>query len=707
MNWEHWNSIEYDPHEMGDIAKGICSELVAAILWSRGLRTSEAMRAFLSADLDCLHDPMLLADMQKGVTRIRQAIETGERVAIYGDYDADGITAAALVSDYLRDKGLFCHVHIPDRLEAGYGITPEALAALADESITLIITVDCGITAVSETAYAKTLGIDIVITDHHQCQGDLPDAAAVIDPMRVDCPYPNKALSGVGVAFQCMLAVEGVEHREVMLDRYGDLVAIGTVADVMELTGENRALVVRGIVSIRTGGQIGLRALIRVAILRGAGMEQETISAQRIGYELAPRINAAGRMGCADLALSLLTAKNSTEARKFAVKLDELNKTRREIGQDMLIDAIEQLEAEHYQSGPIILASDSWHKGIVGVVAAKLMEQYRAPTILISMDGDSGRGSCRGIPGFDLFSALSACAEHLEAFGGHEQAAGISVSAKKLNEFKAAFQAYYAENPPSASAATLHADLTIDTPHLLTLAEVESLDTLQPCGKGNPYPVLVIEGATLHSITPIGGGKHLKLDIKKWGKLFNCIYFATTAKDLDAKKGDLIDIAFIPQCNTFRNKTSVQLNIRDFAKTHRRQINKAKHLCAAIAPDTANGRFPPLHDAMMRSYANRLCPDRADFIPIWRQLSRTGEPIVGDLEQVLQTLVNTGKKQNHGKLYLCLKIMDEVGLISFKEKENVALITLHTPAEKVDLDTSPMLIALQSLQCKAKEGASQ
>lgn len=685
MKWDVWNSIEYDAGTVSACATASgCSLLMAAVLWARGLSSPEEIAGFLSTDRAKLHDPMLMADMDKAAARVKQAIASGEQVAVFGDYDVDGVTSSALLADYLKSYGLSCSVYIPDRLGEGYGLNLSALETLASEGVSLVITVDCGVTSVDEVAYAKTLGIDMVITDHHQCTGVLPDAVAVIDPKRPDCTYPDAELSGVGVAFKLVCAVEDVDQLDSLLERYADLVAIGTVADVMDLSGENRVLVTEGLTQIRRNARAGLQAL-----MQDAGIDQKMLNVTNIGYGLAPRLNAAGRMGNADLAFSLLEAETAEEAEALADELSELNQKRQGVEQTILEEALAMLDAEGYTSGPIVLAHEAWHKGVLGVVASRLLERYREPVILLCVENGLGRGSCRSVDGFDLFSGLEAASHLLDTFGGHEQAAGLTVSMEQFVAFKEAFFAYYAAHPPQTETAVLRTDFIVTDPALLSLDQVKSLDRLEPCGRGNPNPLLVIEGATLVRVQSIGGGKHLKLQVEKWGQSFDCIYFGMTAETLGACEGDLVDLVFTPQCNHFRGKTTVQLLMRDLGLSERRLMRRARALCRSLlAGETVS--------ATLRE-ARLLHPERAHFVSLWRGLKDIGETVSGHVDHVLARFTSTLPTLSPARTYVCLRVFGELGLIEVSEDANTLHIRCTVGEQKVDLDTSQILRSLQGV----------
>ena len=417
MNYSDWNIPPEQPEIPRRLTEAGYTPLLAALLARRGLDTPEAAESFLHGGPELLGDPLLLEDMDRAAARLRLAIERRETVAVFGDYDVDGITSACLVTSFLRAKGLDCEPYIPDRMEEGYGLNLAAMDTIKARGARLIVTVDCGITAAQEAGYAASLGMDMVITDHHECGAcPLPAAVAVVDPKRPGSRYPNADLAGVGVAFKLLCAVEGGAER--VLSQYADLIATGTIADVMPLTGENRYIVRRGLAMLAESPRPGIRAL-----LEESGALGRRISASTVGFTLAPRLNAAGRLGRADVAVRLLLTRDEGEAARLAAELCRLNRERQEIEHDIYEAARRQLSGEK-PTAPIVLAAEGWHQGVIGIAASKLAEEFSLPTVMICLDGDSGKGSCRSCGDFNLFDALSACSGWLEGFGGHALAAG-------------------------------------------------------------------------------------------------------------------------------------------------------------------------------------------------------------------------------------------------------------------------------------------
>ena len=544
------------PHEL--LSAGF-TPLLSMVLALRGIRTAAEANALISGGEELLCHPMLMLDMDKARERILRAIRDGETVAVYGDYDVDGITSTCLVTDYLRRKGIKCVPYIPDRNEEGYGLNCAALDTLKAQGVSLIITVDCGITAVEEAAHAAQIGVDMVITDHHECRPDaLPEVIALVDCKRDGDTYPNKNLAGVGVALKLVCACEGESSR--MLEMYGDLAAIGTVADVMPLTGENRFLVRYGLSCIAKAPRPGIAAMFRES-----GTDARHLTASTIGFSLAPRLNAAGRLGQASVAARLLMSRDENEAASLAKELCELNRERQSVEQDIFRRAIEQMEdLPESERSALVLSSEDWHQGVVGIVASRLSEKFSCPSFMIHLSGGSGKGSCRSYGGFNLFNALEACSDLLVSFGGHELAAGFTIEERNIPAFRTRMNQYVrahtGEHPP---VSMLDVDVDLQHPSLITLEEVEALSLLEPYGAGNNRPVFCLRGATLESVQGVGQNRHLKLKLQKSRVNFDGIFFSVTADECGVCAGMRVDAAFYLQVNEFRSQRSIQLQLID------------------------------------------------------------------------------------------------------------------------------------------------
>ena len=558
MKFDSWIIGEYDRSAAVELTRSGINPLVSVFLSSRGVKDAQAAREFLYDDMGIINDPFLLDDMSTAVERIRQAIAAGEKVAIYGDYDVDGMTASCLLASFLRSKNVDFEIYIPDRTDEGYGVSNPALDALSATGVSLIITVDCGITAIDEAIYARNLGIDLIITDHHECKDTLPDALAVINPKRRDSRYPNRSLAGVGVAFKLVSALEADTDIEQLLMDYGDFVAIGTIADVMPVVGENRVLIRRGLEALNQKSRPGLNRL-----MCHLGIERRNINTGLIGFALSPRLNAAGRMGRTSLTVDLLLTENSSEAEQLTLELCRLNDQRRELESGIYEQVYEYL-VKKPPKGPIVLAGHGWFQGVMGIIAAKTSEQFLFPAIMITVDECGvGRGSCRSFGYFPMYSALEKCSDLLENFGGHEMAAGLTIMEPNINEFRRRIFDYYHNLIKIPPVPTLKLDFEVKKPELLSLENVTALERTEPFGNGHLPPFACMTAAELRSIIPVGGGKHTKLRIIKDKKTFDCIAFNRPADELGVSENTIIDIAFEPVVNEYRGWRNVQLHVFD------------------------------------------------------------------------------------------------------------------------------------------------
>ncbi|MGI5976400.1 MAG: single-stranded-DNA-specific exonuclease RecJ [Candidatus Limivicinus sp.] len=641
--------------------------LLSAVLALRGIVSPGEAHDMIQGSDSCIFDPMLIHGMDRAAARIKKAVENRETVAVFGDYDVDGITATCLLTDYLRRKNVECRPYIPDRCEEGYGLNCDALDALKAEGVSLVVTVDCGITAVEEAEYSKRLGMDMVITDHHECKSDaIPDAVAVID-CKQDCDsYPNPHLAGVGMALKLVCACEG--NSLSMLARYADLVALGTVADVMPLNAENRQLVRLGLEKLEKSPRPGIAAM-----LRESAIDPKKLSASVIGYSLAPRLNAAGRLGQADTAAKLLMCEDRKTASELAYELCELNRRRQEIETDIWEEANQILASKPVEDAPIVLASDRWHQGVIGIAASRLSEQYALPAIMICLNGDVGKGSCRSYGGFNLFEALSACSEHLIGFGGHALAAGLNIRADKLDDFRQAITKYYRAHRPEAQPE-VECDLLINEPSLLSIDNVRSLDLLEPYGNQNPKPVMCISGALLESARAVGNGRHLRMKIRLGSSRFECIFFSHTAKELGIREGDLLDLAFCPQINEFHGRVSVQLLISGVRK----------HDCRELCRDILENRESAFYAA------SRYCPTRPDFVRVWHMLERK-EP-GGSFEEILGSCPPSMYPERY---CICLVAFLEAGLLE-SDSGKIYGARRKVICGKVNLETTELIQALKA-----------
>ena len=668
MKYGIWKVSQLEAGAVNALVGSGYAPLAAMVLASRGIGDDRQARAYLDCNAPLL-DPFLMTDMDKAAGRVGLAMSRGEKIAVFGDYDVDGITAPCLLTDFLRRHGADVVSYIPGRLEEGYGLNPIAIHQLHAEGVKLIVTVDCGITAVSEAELCKQLGIDLVITDHHECKQTLPAAVAVVDPHRCDGGYPHKNLSGVGVAFKLASALCG--SQETVLEEYADMVCLGTVADVMPLQGENRVFVARGLESLAHTKRPGIAAL-----MAECGCAPETVSASSIGFMLAPRINAAGRMGQIDLAVELFLTDDPDKAAEAARGLCELNRQRQAVESEIYRQAVSMLPMGKPPEA-IVLADESWHQGVVGIVASRIAEEYACPTFLICLDGEHGKASSRSHGGFNLFASLSALSPLLESYGGHELAAGFTISRANIPEFRRQICAlaaqYYTDDVPRT---VLDVDCAV-SPELLTLHNVDSLQMLEPCGNGCPKPVLMMKNLTIDRISMVGGGRHMRLRLCSGHTYLNAIYFSANPQTVSIQPGDLVDVAFTPQVNEFRGTRTVQMNVIDIRPS-----------CSAeCLPDAAPYRDMQRGN-LTSGEAAALLPDRKMLALVWRYLD-AANPVQESPMCLCRKIVRwSGQPLNLGQMLTCLDIFRDVGLLTVQRQHKYVSIRL-TPGEgKADLSRS-------------------
>ena len=682
MRYKQWKIAHPSPAGRAQLERAGIPSLLACVLSARGVTEPEQAWKLLTPGEEPLLDPMLLKDMDRAVLRVTRALKRGETIAVYGDYDVDGITATCLLTDCLTRLGGRVRSYIPDRLEEGYGLNQEAVLHLAQQGVTLIITVDCGITAAREVEFARELGIDVVITDHHECKQAIPEAAAVVDPHRPDCPYPFKGLAGVGVALKLAMAAAGPDRAGLVFREYADLAAVGTVADVMPMTGENRTIVQTGLAALAHPRRVGLAQL-----MDEAGLGDKPVTSVSIGYTLAPRINAAGRMGQADLAAELLLTRDPGRAAALAQELCALNRERQTIECEIFQECVQRLERRP-QSGVILLADKHWHQGVVGIVASRLTEKYSCPAFMVCLDQGMGKGSCRSWGGVNLFHLLTQCQDLLEGFGGHAMAAGFTVREENIPALERRLRQLVLEEQAGEELPSL---LEIDAavlPQELTVEAVEALDALEPCGAGNPRPVLALTGAHVISAAQVGRGRHLKLRLEGRGVPLDAIFFSVDGSELGLTPGCRVDVAFYPQINDFRGVRSVQLQVVDL----RHAMTRAQ-LEQSIYEKYRRG------EPLSPQEAQSLLPTRAEFVCLWRYLERqcAGQTFLEDtLARIAQKSARSGgqsERPNH--TLVCLEVMEERGLISLERQSGRVQITLHRLEHKVDLNASAILRRLR------------
>ncbi len=558
MGRKIWNVTPYDKQKAARLAHECdTDDFAVLLLTARGFDTVEKITDFLCAAEKELSSPFLLKDMDKAAERIFDALEKGEKILIYGDYDADGVTATALLYSYLLFVGADVHYHIPSRLNEGYGLSLDAAEMIKNKNIQLVITVDNGIAAFKEAEFFKANGIDLIVTDHHQVGDTLPDAVAVIDPHRKDDMSPCKDLAGVGVAMKLAAALEGGDYSFIN-ESFADLVCLGTIADIVPLTGENRTIVCRGLENMKNCDRIGLKALMESAF---SGKRE--LSSTSVAFGIAPRINAAGRMDSANAAIRLLLCEDENEARALVEEINSANSMRQSVETDILAEAqaIFEREPERTLDKVLIAAGKNWHPGVIGIVASRLVEKYGKPALVISIDENGkAKGSGRSIEGFSLYEALSFCADILEQFGGHTQAAGFSVLSDNIEALRERINLFANKNEDVFPSLTIDCRLN---PAAISSDIFSSLDLLEPFGAFNPVPVFGLFGMTVTGIKSIGSNKHIRITLSKANQNISTVWFGQTADSFPYKEGDTVDAAVRLEKNEYMGQTKVSVQIKD------------------------------------------------------------------------------------------------------------------------------------------------
>lgn len=557
-----WEYKDVDEEKVKKIQEKFnVSNLLATVLVNRDITDEKEIEVFLNPNRNDFHDPYLMPDMKIAVERIITAINNQEKVIIYGDYDVDGITSITVLKKFLKTCGLDAGYYIPNRLNEGYGLNKAAIDKIKEEGYTLIITVDCGISGIEEIEYANSLGIETIVTDHHEPMEVLPPAVAVVDLKRKDnTTYPFNSLAGCGVVFKLTQAIGmklGMDEKEYL--KYLDIVCVGTISDIVPLIDENRVIAKLGLKLVEVTRNPGLRAL-----LKAAGYKQ--INSNTISFGIAPRINACGRMGYEEEALKLFLTENIVDAENITEKLNKYNRDRQEIEKNIFDEAIRMIEKDGNGCNSIVLGSYNWHHGVIGIVSSKITEMYYKPSILVCFDGEEGKGSGRSIPGFDLHEALVNMSKHLEKYGGHEMAVGLSLHKKNFNRFKSDFEKYVTEKDISDLVPILEIDKQIGMKEI-EIDIVKELDLLEPFGESNRRPVFVYKNLKIDSIRALSDGKHLKMTLKDGNSLINAIGFNMGSLSKDYMIGDKVDIAGTLEINSFNGRDFVQINMKDIMKS--------------------------------------------------------------------------------------------------------------------------------------------
>ena len=558
--WEFFNS---DKEKIDELVTNLgISELLATVLVNRGIVDEEEIKIFLNPTRSDFHNPYLMPDMEIAVDRIIKAIETNEKVMIYGDYDVDGITSITVLKKFLKERGLEAGHRIPNRLKEGYGLNENAIKEIAEEGYKLIITVDCGISGNNEIDLAYSLGMEVIVTDHHEPLEILPKALAIIDCKRKDNKYPFKSLAGVGVVFKLIQAISiklGLEEKEFL--KYLDLVSIGTISDIVPLIDENRVIAKLGLKLAEVTKIPGLKSL-----LISAGYKE--VNSNTVSFGIAPRINACGRMGYEEDALKLFLTENLVEAGEITENLNKYNKERQEIEKRIFEEAIQKIETENLKDNHVIVVgSENWHHGVIGIVASKITDLYFKPSILICFEGEHGNGSGRSIPGFDLHDALCKSSDYLEKYGGHEMAVGLSLNKNKFKEFAEKFE----EIAKDAHTEEITPVIKVDKEIMLkdiNVQNVNDLKLLEPFGEANKMPIFIYKNLKIDSIRALSEGRHLKLTLKDNNAIINAIGFNMGRYAEEYLIGDKIDVIGILEINSFNGEKLVQINMKDIRRSY-------------------------------------------------------------------------------------------------------------------------------------------
>ncbi|MBQ9779717.1 MAG: single-stranded-DNA-specific exonuclease RecJ [Clostridia bacterium] len=688
------------------------SPVTARLLYNRGYLTPAAARPFLAGGADIWRDPFLMKDMSAAVSRVLHAVETGQKIAIYGDYDVDGVTSVTSLQLYLESLGANVISYIPSRFKEGYGMSLPVMDKLAEEGVELIITVDTGITANREILYASELGMDTVVTDHHECHAEIPACAAVVNPHRPDCPYPFKELAGVGVVFKLICACEamrcGVSSREAfeaVSPLYIDLVAIGTVADVMPLCDENRLIVSRGLAILEHTERPGLAALldaisgngtVRPAAGNAVAKPRRKVNAGLVGYGIAPRINAAGRISHAMKAVELLLSETEQEAIPLAEELCSIN-TRRQTEENRIAEQAyrmieEQLSSAEKPPRILVLEDDDWLQGIVGIVASRVTERYGLPSILISFDGsvtgdpsddDVGKGSGRSVKGLNLVEALADSRELLLRFGGHELAAGLTVRRGNIQAFREKINEYadrYLTDEMTAVRYEAECEVTMAE---MTMTLAQELETLEPFGVSNPLPIFMLKDAVVQKIIPMGGGKHTKLVLYADGYMMQAVWFGMSVSRLPIAVGDSADVLFQLNINEYQGVRSLQMILQD--------VRMSESYVKACRSEEE--RFEDVLAGAPISTEENIIPDRDDIACVYTLLrgdARLGYRTFMDRD-LLARIKAGGGTVDYIKLRLSLRILDQLGVCHIQEPGNgMFIFDVDFSAPKTSVEASPL-----------------
>lgn len=710
-----WQMKEYceDSELILDISSKLgCSDTLATLLINRGYRDIKSAEKFIKKSQEILHNPFLLNDMNKAVARISASVKNKEKITIYGDYDVDGVTSVSILYLYLEKLGANVDYYIPCRKSEGYGVSVEAITKLKENGTKLIITVDTGVTAIDETEYAKECGIDVVITDHHECTDVLPNAIAVINPKRHDTTYPFSNLAGVGVVFKLLCALESTNCNVEMYEAtkriamcYSDLTAIGTIADVMPVIDENRIIIAYGLDRAEKTDKVGLEVLVRLC-RNGDGKILKSKSKKKltsgfIGFTIAPRINAAGRISSASTAVELFLSKDEAKAEKYAQELCEINRERQFTENKIAEEAYEIIEENGYfMNNMIILDNPEWHHGVIGIVSSRVSDKYGVPSILVSFEGNEnpddpeaiGKGSGRSISGMNLVDALTSCSDILEKFGGHELAAGLTVKRKNLSLLKNRLEEYARECfKDKGPERLLEIDCELDS-RQITLPLAQELVILEPYGVSNPAPIFACKNMVIEDIIPVGMNRHLRLTLSKDGKQYSAMLFSVSPDEFWLNISDEVDIAFNLETNEFAGNVNLQISIKDISISQR-----------SISIEEQNETmYNEAKEGKSQLEAEYIIPEREDFALIYNYLlgcARCGQNIYSFYRLTTDVCrVKEGCNLNYVKVKFIIKIFRELNIISINEiDKNSFTFKFSFNKNKTNLDKSNILRKLKSM----------
>ena len=662
-----------------DLAAQIAQELsvdpfAALLATSRGFDNIDEIGDFFDPEAPLQLSPLSIADMSKAANRINRAIDEFELICVFGDYDADGVTATALLYSYLETRGANVIRYIPDRLTEGYGLNTDAVEELAGRGVKLIVTVDNGVSAIDEANRAKELGVDLIVTDHHKVGDVLPDAVAVVDPHRSDCPSSFKEMSGVGVAFKLVCALEG-DDGDILIEEYGDLVALGTIGDVVTLTGENRVMVRRGLKLINENPRPGINALMEIA-----GVGDKIFSASTAAFTVCPRINAAGRMGSAHKALDLLLCEDDEIASQIAEEINHMNALRQQTETHIFSQAAAMLSSGEILNDRIIVVDgEGWHQGVIGIVAARITERYGRPCVVISRDGENARGSCRSIDGFSIYDAIEAVSDCLDHFGGHTLAAGLGLKSERIEEFRRRINEYAADKEMPFAKQKIDCRLL---PSSISLSMLSAMSLLEPFGSGNPQPCFGLFGVKIDEIAGVSDGKHIRMVVSKNGARTGVVFFGMPERRFPFEKGDIVDLAVNLDRNVYNGETRVSVIVRGI----RPSVTDEDKVLSSISLYEKFLR----NERLSAAEAERVLPDRQLQVEVFKSIK--AKPLKDRYcEALCVRLGDDG--ENLARITAVVEIMLEMGILE-ADMDDVIYVPNNPP--KVNLEDSEIMKRIRS-----------